>query len=82
MAIGFNDKDIEKLAKEALRNGWRVEITKGNHVMWYAPDGETKILSSLTGSPCSWRNFKHQLRKAGLITDKNHKKKQERATAG
>jgi predicted RNA binding protein YcfA (HicA-like mRNA interferase family) len=81
MAYGFNDKDIEKLAKAALHAGWRVEMTKGNHVMWYAPDGETKILSSLTGSPCSWRSFKHQLRKAGLTADKHHKKKQDRAAA-
>lgn len=75
MAYGFNDKDIEQLARVALKAGWRVEMTKGSHVMWYAPDGTTKILSSLTGSPCSWRNFKNQLRKAGLISGKHHKKK-------
>lgn len=66
MRFGFNDKDIERLAKDAIAEGWRVEIAKGGHVKWFAPDGETLIVSSLTGSACGWRNFKAQVRRAGL----------------
>lgn len=27
-------KDIEKLARKARRQGWTVEVTKGNHIRW------------------------------------------------
>lgn len=68
MKYGFNDKDIEKLARQAVAEGWRVAISGGNHVKWFAPDGKTLIVSSLTGSSSGWRNFKAQMRRAGLST--------------
>lgn len=75
MKFGFNDKDIEKIAKAAIAEGWRVEIANGGHVKWFAPDGETIIVSSLTGSACGWRNHRAKLRRAGLsVVQSKHAK--------
>ena len=77
MAYGFNDKDIEKLAKAAVAEGWRVEIANGGHVKWFAPDGVTIITSAMTSSPRGWANHKAMLRRAGLSAaqSKHHKGK-------
>lgn len=75
MALGFNDKDIEKVAKQATKDGWEVFVSGGNHVKWFSPDGETLLTSALTCNPQSWANFKVLLRRHGLMAHKNHKKK-------
>lgn len=71
--FGFNDKDIEKIAEQAVAEGWRVEITKGNHVKWLAPEGVLDhrgkrliLISALTGSRRGWQDHKAALRRAGL----------------
>lgn len=69
--IGFNDKDMEKVAKEARQAGWVIEITKGQHVRWKSPDGVTILVSSLTGSSRSWSNFRSMLRRHGVVTTKH-----------
>lgn len=66
MRYGFNDKDIEKIAKQAVAEGWRIVIARGGHVMWYAPDGVNILTSSLTGSARGWANHKASLRRLGL----------------
>ena len=80
MAFGFNDKDIEKLAKAAIAEGWRVEIARGGHVMWFAPDGVNILTSSLTGSARGWDNHRAGLRRLGLAAaqSKHHKGKGKR----
>lgn len=76
---GFNDKDIEKIAKVALSEGWRIVIARGGHVLWYAPDGVNIITSSLTGSQSGWNHHKAALRRLGLscVQSKHHKAKQK-----
>lgn len=66
MKYGFNDKDMEKIARQAISEGWRVEIARGGHVLWFAPDGVNIVTSSLTGSPRGWANHKSALRRLGL----------------
>jgi predicted RNA binding protein YcfA (HicA-like mRNA interferase family) len=60
------DKEIEKLRKQAVREGWDVTITGGNHIRWRSPDGETTVISGLTGATPGWIKAKNQLKKAGL----------------
>lgn len=75
MAFGFNDKDIERVAKTAIKLGWDVKVSGGNHVKWLSPDGETFLTSALTCNSQSWANFKVLLRRHGLLAHKNQKKK-------
>lgn len=60
------DKEIEKLAKKARKDGWEVTVTGGNHIKWVDPDGILVVVSGLTGSNPGWIKAKNQLKKAGL----------------
>jgi hypothetical protein len=60
------DKEIEKVAKAARKQKWKVEITGGNHIKWITPDGKVASVSGLTGSTPGWIKAKNQLKKAGL----------------
>jgi predicted RNA binding protein YcfA (HicA-like mRNA interferase family) len=75
MAIGMNNKDMEKIAKEARKRGWTITVTRGNHVKWQAPDGHC-VFSPLTGSYRSWKNFRAMLKRNGFdfSTDKRGKR--------
>lgn len=68
MRLGFNNKDINKIAKKAQREGWVLTVTGGNHVKWKSPDGKTMLVSSRTGSYSAWKNFLADLRRAGFDT--------------
>jgi predicted RNA binding protein YcfA (HicA-like mRNA interferase family) len=48
-SFGMN-KDLEPVARQCLKAGWTVEVTKGNHVRWASPDGSFTTVTSLTGS--------------------------------
>lgn len=65
MALG-TDKDIEKIAKAARRQGWQVDITRGNHLRFRSPDGLQTIIGSLSGNVTSNKKLKSQLMKAGV----------------
>lgn len=58
-------KDLEKLARNARRAGWSVELTKGNHVRWTPPEGDF-IIGGLTSSSRGVQNLRARLRRAGL----------------
>lgn len=60
------DKEIEKIAKAARKQGWTVGVTGGNHIKWVTPKGETAVISGLTGATPGWIKAKNQLIKAGL----------------
>jgi hypothetical protein len=58
---------FKDLAKEAIRQGWRIEKT-GHHIMWIPPD-KTKPLVLSSGSPSDVRALKNHislLRKSGF----------------
>jgi predicted RNA binding protein YcfA (HicA-like mRNA interferase family) len=60
------DKEIEKIARDARKEGWDVTITGGNHIRWRSPDGKSTVISGLTGATPGWVKAKSQLRRAGL----------------
>lgn len=60
------DKEIEKLAKKARKDGWDVSVTGGNHIRWTDPGGSVVCVSGLTGATPGWIKAKNQLKKAGL----------------
>lgn len=64
-SLGAN-KDIEKLARAARKQGWTVEVTRGNHVKFIPPDGGRFHIGSLTGCQSGDKKFAAQLKKAGL----------------
>ena len=45
-AIG--NKDLRSLAREAVHEGWTIELTKGNHLRWVPPGGGDFYISPLT----------------------------------
>ena len=63
--LGSN-KETEKLAKEARRQGWTVEVTGGNHIKWTNPEGEVASISGLTPVSVAFSKLKSQLRRKGL----------------
>lgn len=44
------NKDLNKLANEAVREGWTIEQTSGNHLRWTPPGGGKPIFTALTPS--------------------------------
>lgn len=63
------DKDTEKLARQAQKQGWTVRLTRGNHLMFTAPGGE-RIVASLTGCNTGQKKLQRTLMKAGLLTSR------------
>lgn len=64
-ALGAN-KDIEKLARKAKKQGWTVEVTGSNHLRFITPDGSKKVVGGLTTCGPGVKKFSSALRKAGL----------------
>lgn len=62
---GFNDKRVREWARYAVQCGWRVEQRRSSHVHWIPPEGMI-LYSGLTASAQGWKNFRSQLRRAGL----------------
>lgn len=59
--------DWQALVREARRKGWRVESSRGGHVVWESPDGR-KVFSGLTPSDRrSLANHLRYMRKAGYV---------------
>lgn len=65
MGYGAN-KDTEKLIRLAKKQGWSVEITRGNHLKFLPPSGGDFIISGLTMSHSGILQTKKRLVKAGL----------------
>lgn len=62
------DKELEKVIKKAKKAGWTVSTTGGNHILFLHPDGESRVLSGLTGCGPGFSKVKGQLRNKGLHT--------------
>jgi predicted RNA binding protein YcfA (HicA-like mRNA interferase family) len=61
-------KDFKGIRKEAERQGWRVEVTKGGHWRFVPPD-PTKPMVVTSSTPSDHRtldNFIGRLRKSGF----------------
>lgn len=64
--VGAN-KDIEKLVRLARKQGWTVEVTRGNHLKFVPPGGKMPVFGGLTSCQTGVKKFSSKLRKAGLI---------------
>lgn len=59
-------KNTEKLAREAIRQGWVVEQTHKGHVRFLSPDGAHTVVTSGTPKSDHERRLRGKLRRAGL----------------
>lgn len=61
------NKELAKLMKLAIKQGWRVELTKKCHVKFYIPGGQIIVAASTPSDPRSIKNLRSQLRVGGLV---------------
>lgn len=64
-SLGAN-KEIEKLARKARKQGWEVKVTGGNHLKFTPPNGGRPIFGGLTTCGTGMKKFSAMLKKAGL----------------
>lgn len=55
-----SNKEVMKIVRTALKQGWRVEKGGGNHILFYPPGGVEGFVT-MSSSPSSTRNFKNAL---------------------
>jgi len=55
-----SNKEVNKLVKKAVKQGWRVEKNNTKHIMFYPPDCDKGIVT-VSSTPSSARNFKNGL---------------------
>lgn len=60
------NKDTEKLIQRARRQGWKVEMTRGNHIKFLPPNGGDIIIGGLTSCNSGVLQLQKRLRRAGL----------------
>lgn len=67
MARGLGaNKEIEKIARIARKQGWTVEVTGGNHLKFTPPNNGRPIFGGLTTCGPGVKKFMSHLRKSGL----------------
>jgi predicted RNA binding protein YcfA (HicA-like mRNA interferase family) len=60
-------KELREILREARRQGWRVERTRGGHYMLYAPDGKNIVVAASTpGKQSSIRETLAEMRSYGF----------------
>jgi predicted RNA binding protein YcfA (HicA-like mRNA interferase family) len=63
--------DLKSLRKLAIKQGWRVETTRGGHIKWYPVHGTEFVVTSSTPSDYrAIRNIRSMLKRYGLVLDK------------
>lgn len=65
MGYGAN-KETEKMIRIAKREGWNVEVTRGNHLKFLPPNNGPIIIAGLTSNTSGVLQTRKRLRKAGL----------------
>lgn len=67
----ITDRELAKLAAEAIKQGFTVERTRKNHIKFVAPKGGVCFAS---GTPSDYRSVRHaraKLRRLGLDDRRN-----------
>lgn len=64
-SLGAN-KEVEKIARKAKKQGWEVTVTGGNHLKFVPPGGGQPVFGGLTTCGPGMKKFIAHLRKAGL----------------
>lgn len=60
-------KMLKEWIRQAEQAGWRVETGGSGHLKWYAPDGETLVVTPTSpGRGRAMQNTAASLRRAGL----------------
>jgi predicted RNA binding protein YcfA (HicA-like mRNA interferase family) len=63
-------KELQPAAKHARKAGWTVEPTRGGHLAWVPPEGQTVYSPSTPSCSRSVANVLAKLRRAGLRLDR------------
>lgn len=71
-------KSLSELEKLATEQGWEVARTNGGHLQWTNPEGEVLRTSSTPSDEGIIRTIRNDLKKSGLILDKNEAKRLKR----
>ncbi len=59
-------RELRRLAQRALARGWRIEVRGSGHLSWIPPRGRIVFTSSTPSDPRTVKNFRAQLKRAGL----------------
>jgi len=68
------NKEIDRLMKLAVANGWTVVSSNGGHLKWIPPVGRFFFSASTPSDYRAIKNIERDLKQRGLDTSK-HKKK-------
>jgi len=61
-----SDKDINKRAKDLIKQGWRL-LRKKRHPILVAPNGHKVVIATSPSDHRAYRNFQNNIRKAEAI---------------
>ena len=70
-----SSKDLKTLQKEAVSQGWVVNLSNGNHIKWIAPNGKVVFTSNTPSDKRALENMKRDLKSAGLVLIKKNRRK-------
>ena len=61
-------KELKKMMKQAVAQGWKVEPTRNGHTKWIPADkSQDMVIAASTPSDFrSWKNLTAQLKRSGL----------------
>lgn len=62
----IKDKACRELVVRALEAGWTARVTGSSHVALTSPAGKVVVTAATTGDHRTARNFRAQLKRAGL----------------
>jgi predicted RNA binding protein YcfA (HicA-like mRNA interferase family) len=64
-----SDREVNKILKEANRNGWRIVQRNGGHIICYAPNGDDRVTVSASHSDSfALKKVRADFKRAGLET--------------
>jgi hypothetical protein len=64
----IGNKDLQKLARLALTQGWVLTYRGNGHVRWQSPAGSVVFTGSTPGGGSAVANARSTLRRNGLVT--------------
>ena len=61
-----NNRELQKIMRVAVSEGWRLEKSNGGHIKWIRPDGFIYFSSQTPSDVRAIYKIRAALRKAGL----------------
>jgi len=62
-------KELQRIYKIAVKQGWTVEIRHSGHMKWESPAGAPVFTASTPSDPRGIKNHIARLKNAGLVID-------------